>query len=198
MRTLEWHRVEVGIITGIAISVILIALVLNIMKLAEPECRGPESGICRLPVKDFISNLTVTTESVAGSRFDKLIGWIRMPAMSRTLLLKMGKNVDSIEGTPITSDSEKLLKIVGKMFNSIMMNTEPVQETCQEVHNWFRGVDRSAWYPAKITLNVPCVQSSHHYHREHGNKSHQFPQELARAAKEHRPLWTQHQAPAGL
>lgn len=39
--TSEWHRLEVGIITGCTISVILFALAMNmIVKSAEAECRG--------------------------------------------------------------------------------------------------------------------------------------------------------------
>lgn len=40
--TSEWHRLEVGTITGCTISVTLFVLAMNmIVKSAEPECRGP-------------------------------------------------------------------------------------------------------------------------------------------------------------
>ena len=42
--TSEWHKLEVGIITGCTISVTLFALAMNmIVKSAEPECRGPRT-----------------------------------------------------------------------------------------------------------------------------------------------------------
>lgn len=42
--TSDWHRMEVGIITGCTISVTLYALAMNMLaKEAETECRGPLS-----------------------------------------------------------------------------------------------------------------------------------------------------------
>lgn len=51
--TSDWHRLEVGIITGCTTSVILFALAMNMLvKSAEPKCRGPKSkyGIRQLPI----------------------------------------------------------------------------------------------------------------------------------------------------
>lgn len=69
--TSEWYRLEVGIITGCSISVILFALAMNILVTsAEPECRGPKSksGIRQQPIRIYMDDLTVTTESVPGYR----------------------------------------------------------------------------------------------------------------------------------
>ncbi|GAA6088617.1 uncharacterized protein LOC109140547 [Tachysurus ichikawai] len=70
--TSEWHRLEVGIITGCTISVILFALAMNMLvKSAEPECRGPKSktAIWQPPIRAFMDDLTVTVESVPGARW---------------------------------------------------------------------------------------------------------------------------------
>lgn len=70
--TSDWHKLEVGIITGCTISVILFAVAMNmIVKSAEPECRGPQSrgGVRQPPIRAFMDDLTVTTESVPGGRW---------------------------------------------------------------------------------------------------------------------------------
>ena len=86
-----------------------------LLRSAQPECRGPkfESGICQPPIRAFMDDLTVTTESVPGGRWiltglEKLMGWARMsfkPTKSRSLVLKKGRVADkfrfSIAGTPI-------------------------------------------------------------------------------------------------
>lgn len=70
--TSEWHRLEVGIITGCTISVTLFALAMNmIVKSVEPECRSPwtQAGTSQPPIRAFMDDLTVTTESVPGCRW---------------------------------------------------------------------------------------------------------------------------------
>lgn len=156
--TSEWHKLEVGIITGCTISVTLFALAMNmIVKSAEPECRGPRtrSGIRQPPIRAFMDDLTVTTESVPGCRWilqglEKLIRWARMafkPAKSRSLVLRKGKVTDrfrfNIEGALIPTVSEKPVKSLGKVFDSSLKDTSAVQSTCQELDSWLRAVDRS-------------------------------------------------------
>lgn len=113
---------EVGLIKGCTISVILFTLAMNMLvKLVEPECRGPESkfGIRQLPIHAFMDDLTVTTESVPGDRWilavlQRLMGRARMsfkPSKSRALFSKKSRVADrfcfSITGTPITIICEK-------------------------------------------------------------------------------------------
>lgn len=92
--TSDWCRLELGIITGYTILVILFALVMTILvKSAEPECRGPKSrsGIRQSPIRAFMDDLMVTTESVSGVSWILLMTWARMsfkPSKSRSLLLK--------------------------------------------------------------------------------------------------------------
>ena len=168
----EWHRLEVGILTGCTIYVILLTLVMNmIIKSAEPECRGSrtKSGIRQPPIRAFMDDLTVTTESVPGSRWilqelEKLIGWARMrfkPTKSRSLVLKKDKVMDSfcfcINGTPIPTLSEKPVKSLGKVFNSSLKDAASVQATCQDLESWLRAVDQSG-LPGKFTTSMGSCQ----------------------------------------
>ncbi|XP_041867113.1 uncharacterized protein LOC121656126 [Melanotaenia boesemani] len=127
--TSEWHRLEVGIITGCTISVILFALAMNMLvKSVKPECRGPKSrsGIQQPPILAFMDDLTVITESVPVGRWilnglEKLVSWASMsfnPSKSRSLVLKRGKVVDKfrflISETPIPTILEKPVNSLGK------------------------------------------------------------------------------------
>lgn len=70
--TSTWHKVEIGIITGCTISVTLFSLAMNMLtKSAEPECRVPrmKSGQRQPPIRVFVDDLTVTTESIPGFRW---------------------------------------------------------------------------------------------------------------------------------
>ncbi|XP_077083545.1 uncharacterized protein LOC143736754 isoform X1 [Siphateles boraxobius] len=156
--TSEWHRLEVGIITGCTISVILFALAMNMLvKSAEPECRGPKSrsGIRQPPIRAFMDDLTVTTESVPGARWilrglERLLGWARIsfkPAKSRSLVLKKGRVVDkfrfSISGTPMPTISEKPVKSLGRYFDSSLRDSASIKNTCEELEEWLKSVDKT-------------------------------------------------------
>lgn len=108
--TSSWHKVEIGIITRCTISVTLFSLAMNMLtKSAEPECRGPRmnSAQRQKPIRAFMDDLTVTTESVPGCRWilqglKKLVEWARMhfkPAKSRSMVLRKGKVEDSSSGS---------------------------------------------------------------------------------------------------
>ncbi|KAK7916460.1 hypothetical protein WMY93_012221 [Mugilogobius chulae] len=156
--TSSWHNVELGIITGCTISVILFSLAMNmIVKSAEPECRGPKSktGQRQPPIRAFMDDLTVTTESVSGCRWilqglQKLVEWARMnfkPAKSRSMVLRKGK-VDnkcqfSIAGTTIPTITEKPVKSLGKVFDSSLKDTESIKATIESLDIWLKAVDRS-------------------------------------------------------
>jgi len=156
--TSEWHRLEVGIITGCTISVILFALAMNMLvKSAEPECRGPKSktGMRQPPIRAFMDDLTVTTESVPGARWilkglERVMEWARMsfkPTKSRSLVLKKGRMVEkhhfTISGTQIPTLSEKPVKSLGKIFDSSLRDTTPIKNTCEELERWLKTVDKT-------------------------------------------------------
>ncbi|XP_061925310.1 uncharacterized protein LOC133664585 [Entelurus aequoreus] len=156
--TSSWHKVEIGIITGCTISVTLFSLAMNMLtKSAEPECRGPRtnSGQRQPPIRAFMDDLTVMTESVPGCRWilkglEKLVEWARMrfkPAKSRSMVLKKGKVEDkfrfNITGTAIPTISEKPVKSLGKVFDCSLRDTTSIQSTCAELDGWLKSVDKS-------------------------------------------------------
>ncbi|KAJ3585711.1 hypothetical protein NHX12_014430 [Muraenolepis orangiensis] len=157
-RTSSWHKVEIGIITGCTISVTLFSLAMNMLtKSAEPECRGPRtnSGQRQPPIRAFMDDLTVMTESVPGCRWilkglEELVEWVRMrfkPAKSRSMVLRKGKVVDkfrfNIADTAIPSISEKPVKSLGKVFDCSLRDTTSIQSTCTELDGWLKSVDKS-------------------------------------------------------
>ncbi|KAJ3594922.1 hypothetical protein NHX12_004227 [Muraenolepis orangiensis] len=106
-----------------------------------PECRGPRtnSGQRQPPIRAFMDDLTVMTESVPGCRWilkglEELVEWARMrfkPAKSSSMVLRKGKVVDkfrfNIADTAIPSISEKPVKSLGKVFDrSLRDNIYPV------------------------------------------------------------------------
>ncbi|KAJ3581220.1 hypothetical protein NHX12_016899, partial [Muraenolepis orangiensis] len=154
--TSSWHNVEIGIITGCTISVTLFSLAMNMLtKSAEPECRGPRtnSGQRQPPIRAFMDDLTVMTESVPGCRWilkglEELVEWARMrfkPAKSRSMVLRKGKVVDkfrfNIADTAIPSISEKPVKSLGKVFDCSLRDTTSIQSTCTELDGWLKSVD---------------------------------------------------------
>ncbi|KAJ3595243.1 hypothetical protein NHX12_004547, partial [Muraenolepis orangiensis] len=154
--TSSWQKVEIGIITGCTISVTLFSLAMNMLtKSAEPECRGPRtnSGQRQPPIRAFMDDLTVMTESVPGCRWilkglEELVEWARMrfkPAKSRSMVLRKGKVVDkfrfNIADTAIPSISEKPVKSLGKVFDCSLRDTTSIQSTCTELDGWLKSVD---------------------------------------------------------
>lgn len=156
--TSGWHKVEIGIITECTISVVLFSLAMNMLiKSADPECRVPkmESALCQPPIRAFMDDLTVTTESVPGCRWivkglEKRMEWARMhykPAKSRSMVLRRGKVDDnfrfSVAGEKILTIKEKSVKSLGKVFDSTLRDSSSIQSTCTELDRWLKTVDRS-------------------------------------------------------
>lgn len=129
----SWYKAEIGIITRCTVSVTLFSLAMIMLtKSAEPECRGPRTNSRQRqpPIRAFMDDLTVMTESVPGGRwilkgFEKLVEWARMrfkPAKSRSIVLRKGKVEDKfqfyISGTAIPTITEKPVESLGKVFDS--------------------------------------------------------------------------------
>ena len=153
-----WHKIEIGIITGCTISVTLFTLAMNMLtKSAEPECRGPKmkSTQRQPPIRAFIDDLQVTTESVQGCRWilkglETMVKWARMhfkPEKSRSMVLKKGKVEEkirfAIEGKPIPTITEKPVKSLGKVFDCTLKDTTSIQSTCRELESWLKAIERS-------------------------------------------------------
>ena len=128
-----------------------------IVKSAEIECRGPmmKTGVCQLPIRAYMDNLTVTTTSVMGSRWilrslEKLIAWARMKfklAKSRSFIMKKGRTADkfhfSIVGTMIPTLLECPIKSLGKIFDTTLRDTNAVRAAVGDLELWLTRVDES-------------------------------------------------------
>ncbi|KAK1902970.1 Outer capsid protein VP2 [Dissostichus eleginoides] len=98
------------------------------------------------PVRAFMDDITVTTESVRSCRWilqgmERLMKWDRMrfkPAKSRSTVLRIDKEEDkfgfNIEGTVIPNITEKSVKSLGKVFDSSLRDKISIQSTCTELH----------------------------------------------------------------
>ena len=152
-----WHKIEIGIITGCTISVTLFSLAMNMLtKSAESECRGPKmrSSLRQPPIRAFIDDLTVTTESTQGCRWilkglEKMVKWARMhfkATKSRSMVLRKGKVAEirfNIEGTPIPTITEKPVRSLGKVFDCTLKDTTSIRSTCDQLDNWLKAVEKS-------------------------------------------------------
>nr|BAC82598.1 reverse transcriptase [Takifugu rubripes] len=156
--TSTWQCLEKGIITGCTISVPLFSLAMNIIvKSAEVECRGPlsRSGTRQPPIRAFMDDLTVMTTSVPGCRWllqglERLISWARMsfkPAKSWSLVLRKGKVADrfcfALGETPIPMVTEKPVKILGKVFNSSLRDSDALLQAKADLTSWLTAIDKS-------------------------------------------------------
>jgi hypothetical protein len=154
----EWHKLEVGIITGCTISVILFATAMNLIsKSAEAECRGPVtlSGMRQPPIRAFMDDLTVTTKAVTGARWlltgiQDIISWARMefkPTKSRSLVVKNGKVTNKyrfrVADIEIPTITEKPVKSLGKVFDSSLSDKDSIKQTTQQLTDWLSTIDRS-------------------------------------------------------
>ncbi len=107
------------------------------------------------PIRAFIDDLTVMTTSVPGCRWllqglERLIQWARMsikPTKSRSLVLKKGKVTDqfrfALGGTKIPSVTEKLVKTLGKTFDSSLKDSAAIKQTKCNLATWLTAIDKS-------------------------------------------------------
>ncbi|XP_062283087.1 uncharacterized protein LOC133987658 [Scomber scombrus] len=114
-----------------------------------------ETGQRQPPIRAFMDDLTVMTESVPGCRWilkglEKLVGWARMrfkPIKSRSMVLRKGKVEDkfrfTITGTAIPTITQKPVKSLGKVYDCSLRDTTSIQSTCTELDGWLKTVDKS-------------------------------------------------------
>ena len=100
--TMAWQRLEKGIMAGCTVSVILFVAVINmLLKVGVSQCRGPKAkdGTRHTSCRDFMGDVTVMTESSAGTRWilialETMENWTSMkikPTKSRSLTITEGK-----------------------------------------------------------------------------------------------------------
>ncbi len=106
---IKLDKIEIGIITGCTVSVILFSLAMNMLaKSAEPEYGGlkMKSVQCQPPIRAFMDDITVTTESV------------------------LGKFQFNVAGTTIPAITGKAVKSLGKVFCRSQRDAALIQSTC--------------------------------------------------------------------
>ncbi|XP_061185889.1 uncharacterized protein LOC133193994 [Saccostrea echinata] len=155
--TTAWQRLEIGKVTGCTISVILFSAAMNmIVKSVEKKSRVSwmKSGVRQPPGRAFMNDMTVTTKTVIEAKWtiqelESAITWARMkvkPSKSRSLVIKNGKVKEErfkIDGETIPTVSEEPVKCLGKFFNDTLTDRQNVKETCRQLNEWMKTLDKS-------------------------------------------------------
>lgn len=146
--TSEWNRLEKRIITGCTISVILFALVMNmVVKTAEVEWS------LRLELWMTDGSLSPHHQCQEASGFfrawKKLYPWQLGFKLNefRSMVLKRGKVVDKprfqVTGFIIPSITERYIRCLGKVFDCSLRDATATQATIKELESWLTTVERS-------------------------------------------------------
>lgn len=114
------------------------------------------SGTHQPPIRAYMHNLTVMTSSVPRCRWllqglERLIVWARMsfnPARSRSLVIRKGRVTSQFhfatEDTTIPSVVEKLVKSLGKVYNSDLKDTAARQACANDLNTWLMTVEKGS------------------------------------------------------
>ncbi|KAK1891747.1 Malformin synthetase mlfA [Dissostichus eleginoides] len=122
-------------------------------------------------------------------------------------VLRKGKLEDkfrfNIEGTVIMTIREKPFKSLGKVFDSSLRDTIPIQSTCTELDGWPKSVDKSglpgkfkSWAFLQDSFCPPHLCISNLHCRNLREEDQQPPWEMAWAAQEseqYSSLWAEQQ-----
>ena len=154
--TTEWQPVEKGIITGCTLSVILFALTMTMLVVSvKDETKGPEtsSGQRQVNSRLFMDDIATTTENLVQTKYllDKLVNKLKWaglavkPEKCRSLVIIKGdisSRTPIIEGTPITSITEKQVKYLGKVYNKSLNDHEQIEEVMKELKMNLKKIGR--------------------------------------------------------
>ena len=154
--TTEWQKVEKGIITGCTISVILFAIAMTMLVMSvRKETKGPKTatGQEQKNTRLFMDDIATTTGNLVQTKYllDKLMAkfqWADLsikPEKCRSLVIIKGevsKKTPEIDGTPITSITEKQVKYLGKAYDKSLGDREQVEEVIKEVKSSLRKIER--------------------------------------------------------
>ncbi|XP_066263250.1 uncharacterized protein [Branchiostoma lanceolatum] len=168
--TTAWQRLQRGILTRYTISVMLFVAAMNlVMKPAIGQSRGPKgkSGLRQQPLKAFMDDLTITTESVLSARWilkslETATTWARMKFKAkkcRKLVLRKGKVSDriqlEIQGEKIPPVTEQPIKSLGKKFDQSLGDQNNIKDFRQQVKKGLQAIEESK-LPGKF--KVWCYQ----------------------------------------
>ncbi|KAI8514632.1 hypothetical protein Bbelb_072230 [Branchiostoma belcheri] len=157
-RTTAWQRLQRGIITGCTVSVMLFVAAMNlVMEPAVKQSRGPttNSGTRQKPLKAFMDDLTITTESVLSARWtlrslEEKATWARMKFKARKcrkLVLRKGKLSNriqlEIQREKIPSVTEQPIKSLGKKFDLTLGDKNNIREFKEQVEKGLKAIEQS-------------------------------------------------------
>ena len=154
--TTEWQHVEKGIITGCTLSVILFALTMTMLVMSvKDETKGPKMSTgqrqesCRLFMDDIATTTetTVQTKHLLNKLIDKLkwAGLTVKPEKCRTMVIRKGKistQTIQIEGSPITSVTEKPIRYLGKSYNMTLNEKMQTEDTVKQTKEDLKKLER--------------------------------------------------------
>ena len=154
--TTDWQQVEKGIITGCTISVILFAIAMTMLVMSvKGETKGPKTatGQQQRNSRLFMDDITTTTGNLVQTKYllEKLmekLKWAGLdikPVKCRSLVIIKGeisKKTPEINGTPITSITEKPVKYLGKVYDKSLGDRGQIEEVTKEVKESLRKIER--------------------------------------------------------
>ena len=154
--TTDWLKVEKGIITGCTISVILFAIAMTMLVMSvKGETKGPKTatGQQQRNSRLFMDDITTTTGNLVQTKYllEKLMeklkwaGLAIKPGKCRSLVIikgELSKKTPEIDGTPITSITEKPVKYLGKVYDKSLGDREQIEEVTKEVKGSLRKIER--------------------------------------------------------
>ena len=154
--TTDWQQVEKGIITGCTISVILFAITMTMLVMSvKGETKGPKSttGQQQQNSRLFMDDITTTTGNLVQTKYllEKLmekLKWAGLeikPGKCRSLVIIKGeisRKSPEINGTPITSITEKSVKYLGKVYDKSLGDRAQIEEVVREVKGTLRKIER--------------------------------------------------------
>ena len=155
--TTDWQRVEKGIITGCTLSVVLFALSMTMLVMSvKEETKGPKtsSGQRQVNARLFMDDIATTTGSLVQTKYllDKLVekltwaGLSVKPEKCRSLVIIKGEvsqRTPEVEGTQITSITEKPVKYLGKIYNKTLKDSEQIEEVLKKLKQELRRIQKS-------------------------------------------------------
>lgn len=162
--TNQWQSLEKGIVTGCTISPMLFIMGMNLLITAASKAsRGPlmESGIRQPPIRGFMDDLTITTQSHAQARWilkvlEEMATWARMkfkPRKSRHLVIRSGRvtsrfmlQIQREAMPPIDKDP---IKCLGKWYDSSLSDRNSATRVDEQARRWLGRIE-SLGLPGKF------------------------------------------------
>lgn len=160
--TSSWHKLEVGIAMGCAVSPMLFVMVMEVMiRIGLTRSKGVtlERGVSVSSMKAFMDDITVVEERFEDAmgvigKLDQAVEWGCMkfkPSKCRSLVIVRGKVKDSVvmvAGEEIPSVKQRGVKSLGRWYKYPVSDRARGKEFEKEVEDGLEKIDRS-WLRGK-------------------------------------------------